>query len=524
MTYVITQSCAADTSCVVACPVNCIHPAPGEPGFAEAEMLHIDANTCVGCGACVTACPAGAIEVATTVSPAQARFQELSAAYYESFPHAGRSPVALIAPDRPLLQGAPARVAIVGAGPAGLYMADELLRRREVSDVDVFDRMRTPHGLLRFGVSPDHGRTKNFARLFESIERERGFRYLLGVEVGKVVSLDELRSHYDAVVVAVGASADRRLGIPGENLVGSIAATHLVGWYNGHPEHQLLDVPLDHERAVVIGNGNVALDVARILTSDPELLTQTDLAPEPLEQMRRSRVREVVILGRRGPADASFTVPELIGLSELSGVDVIVDPSEIPPDAGNVKVRLLGELAARGADPSPTRPRIVLRFATTPIEILGSDRVTGVRVEAKDRTETIDAGLVVRAIGSEALTMPGLPVDPRTGTVPNEGGRVEPGLYVVGWIKRGATGLIGTNKTCAKQTADRLLEDFKTAVPRAASRGGEIAAFLQARVPDAFGLEGWHRLNAEEQARGRAAGRPRMKIVDPEEQAAVALS
>ena len=301
MPYVVTQSCCADASCVVACPVNCIHPAPGEPGFATAEMLYIDPGSCVGCGACVTACPVGAIKPDTKLAPSEEIFAELNAGYFEVFPHPERQPLATVEEQRRMADSRPVRVAVIGSGPAGMYTADELLRHPEVS-VDVFDRLPTPYGLVRAGVAPDHTHTKRIEKLLSQIESERGFGYRLGIEVGTDITLDELAPHYDAVVYAVGAASDRRLGIDGEDLAGSLSATEVVGWYNGHPDRIDLDVPLDHERVVIVGNGNVALDVARILTSDPDQLARTDIADHALRALRSSRVQEVVIAARRGPA------------------------------------------------------------------------------------------------------------------------------------------------------------------------------------------------------------------------------
>lgn len=475
MPYVVTQSCCADASCVVACPVNCIHPAPGEPGFAEAEMVHIDPAGCVGCGACVTACPVGAIVPDRMLTEAQQPFQQLNADYYAVFPHADRTPVALVPPQRRLKHAGPFRVAVVGAGPAGLYTADELLKHPEVEAVDVHDRLVTPYGLVRFGVAPDHVATKQVTDLFAKIDSQPRFNYRLGVEVGTDVTLADLKHRYDAVVYAVGASSSRNLGIPGEELRGSVAATDLVGWYNGHPDRVDLDVPLDHERAVVIGNGNVALDVARILTADPDSLVGTDLAPHALTALRESKVREVVILGRRGPAEAAFTVPELIGLAGLTDIDVVVqcDPTLLAGD--DQRSQLLRELADRPVDPNSARRRIVLAFTASPQELSGAERVTGLRVARTDLTtdtdgtvravaseeyDDLEAGLVVRAIGFRGQPVEGLPFDEVTGTVPNQQGRVGDGVYVAGWIKRGPNGFIGTNKSCAAETVESILDDL----------------------------------------------------------------
>jgi len=480
MAYVVTQSCCADASCVVACPVNCIHPAPGEPGFATAEMLYVDPATCVGCGACVTACPVGAIVPDTALTPAQEPFRALNADYFEAFPHRDRAPVALVPEQRRLRRPGPFRVAVVGSGPAGLHTADELLRHPEVTRVDVYERLDRPHGLARYGVAPDHGATRRVSRLLEAIEREPGFRYVLGVEVGTDVFLEELRERYDAVVYAVGASADRGLGIPGEHLRGSVAATDLVGWYNDHPDRRGLDVPLDagsnpSGRAVVVGAGNVALDVARILTRPTDSLEGSDIAPAALARLRDSAVREVVVLGRRGPAQAAFTVPELIGLAGLEDVDVVVEADPELLCGNDPRSRLLSGLAGREVSPGSGRRRLVLRFGHSPAALTGTDRVTGVdvvrnrlvttpdgtvRAERTAAASHLEAGLVVRAVGHRGLPVPGLPYDEATGTVPHREGRVEPGLYVVGWVKRGPVGFIGTNKACARETVAGLLDDL----------------------------------------------------------------
>ena len=531
MTHVVTQSCCADAACVVACPVNCIHPAPGEPGFATAEMLYVDADSCVDCGACVTACPAGAIVPHTRLTPTQQPFLALAADYYDVFPHADRAPVAVVPPQRRLHRPGPFRVAVVGAGPAGMYAADELLKHPEVA-VDVYDRLPTPGGLVRAGVAPDHPATKQVAGLFGAIEREPGFRYFLGVEIGRDLSHDELAAQYHAVVYTVGAAADRPLSIPGEDLRGSLSATDLVGWYNGHPDHQGLDVPLDHERAVVVGNGNVALDVARILTRDPAALEGTDIAALPLAALGRSAVREVVVLGRRGPDQAAFTVPELVGLAGLPDLDVVVDTGGAPIDTTTGRGRVLADLAAR-----PRRdgcPRIVLRFCAAPVRLRGDGpdspdgRVTsveiartrlepgpdGVRAVPTGEVETLECGLVLRAVGYRGRPVPDLPHDPVTGTVPHEHGRVRPGVYVAGWVKRGPSGFIGTNKSCAQETVERLLDDLDAGLPDPVGTPRTIDAVVRGRCPDVVDVAGWRAIDAEERRRGAALGRPRLKLVD----------
>ncbi|MGW0122556.1 FAD-dependent oxidoreductase [Streptomyces sp. NPDC003327] len=526
MPYVVTRSCCADASCVLACPVNCIHPAPGEPGFAEAEMLYVDPRTCVDCGACVTACPVDALKPHTRLTPAEQPFLALNAAYYEDHPHADRAPLAVVPRPRRLTPRAadrPVRVAVVGAGPAGLFAADELLAHPGVA-VTVHDRLPTPYGLARTGVAPDHQDTRRVTRLFRAIESQPGFSYRLDVEVGRDLHHEDLLREHHAVVYAVGAATDRRLGIDGEELPGSASATDFVAWYNGHPDHDADTHDLGCERAVVIGNGNVALDVARVLTADPAALARTDIADGALTALRASRIREVVVLGRRGPAEASFTLPELLALTALDGVDVLVEggPGGVP-EAASPKTALLAELAAR--TPVPGRRRIVLRFRTAPVRVLGADRATGVEVTRTDLraaadgsvravptgpTETLAAGLVLRAVGYRARPVPGLPFDEATGTVPHERGRVTPGVYVAGWIKRGPTGFIGTNRTCARETVASLLDDLEAGLLT------EPPGPAAAAPPAAVGLDGWRAVDRAERAAGAARGRPRVRLTDRE--------
>lgn len=496
-------------------------------------MLYVDASSCVDCGACTTACPADAIVPHTTLTAEQQPFVALNAEYFELFPHADRTPLALVPPQRRLACEGPYRVAVIGAGPAGLYAADELLKHPEVS-VDVYDRLPTPYGLVRFGVAPDHEHTKQVQKLFEKIERQPGFRYFLHVEIGRDLTQDELAAHYHAVVYTVGAAADRRLGVAGDDLPGSVSATDFVAWYNGHPDQQELAVPLATVaagRAVVVGNGNVALDVARILTEDPDVLAPTDIAALPLEQLRRSAVREVVILGRRGPAEAAFTVPELVGLHGLRTINVVVDTDGIEITGDDAKSRLLRDFVGRPLDPA--KRTIVLRFLASPLAITGADAVTGVvvgrnRLEADaagrvvavptGETSVLETGLVLRAVGYQGLPVPGLPYDERTGTVPHTQGRVRPGVYVSGWVKRGPTGFIGTNKTDSEETVEALLDDLDAGLaPQPAGNAATIAALVRERRPDYVDLAGWQAIEREERRRGAAAGRVRAKIVDVDE-------
>ncbi|MFI6937739.1 FAD-dependent oxidoreductase [Streptomyces sp. NPDC050418] len=520
MPYVVTRSCCADASCVLACPVNCIHPAPGEPGFATAEMLYVDPETCVDCGACTTACPVDALKPHTALGAAELPFLELNASYYKDNPHTDRAPMYVLPKQRAVPAGE-LSVAVVGAGPAGLFAADELLRHPGVR-VTVLDRLPTPYGLARAGVAPDHQDTKQVTELFRAIESQPGFTYRLGVDIGSdITHADLLRTHH-AVLYAVGASSDKRLGIDGEDLTGSVAATDFVAWYNGHPDHAEDTYPLDTERAVVIGNGNVALDVARILTADPDTLARTDISDRALAALRTSQVREVVLVGRRGPAQAAFTLPELLALRALRDVDVMVEgrPEGLDAEATD-KTRLLSELAAR--TPSEGRRRIVLRFLTAPVRITGDERVRAleltptelhtdedgtVRARPTGTTEVLPTGLVLRSVGYRGRPVPGLPFDERTATVPHDAGRVERGVYVAGWIKRGPTGFIGTNKTCAQETVASLLDDF------AAGRLTAPTASAETLAPDALGLDGWRAIDRTERAAGETQGRPRVKLTD----------
>lgn len=531
MPHVITQSCCADASCVLACPVNCIHPAPGEPGFGTTEMLYIDPATCVGCGACVTACPVDAIKPLELLTPAERPFAAVNADYYERHPHADRSPMAKVRQPRRLRDGRRrVRAAVIGAGPAGMFTADELLTHPEVVAVDVFDRLPTPYGLVRAGVAPDHARTKGVERLFAAIEDDPRLRYRLGVEVGRDVSDAELSSFYDVVVYTVGASSDRAVGVPGEELLGSTSATRFVAWYNGHPESRS-PVGLDHERVVVVGHGNVALDIARILAADPEDLASTDIADGALSALRAGSVREVVLLGRRGPAQAAFTLPELIGLASMEEIDVEV---EAPADAlvgEDPRTRLLAELAARPA--RGCRRTIVLRFFSAPLAYTGTERVTGVDIartrlvtdesgravaETTDEREHLEAGLVLRSIGYRGEPVRGLPFDDERGVVPNERGRVRPGRYVAGWIKRGPRGFIGTNRSCAEETVLTIIDDLNSGdVTPPGETPDALDRLLRERGVNAIDRTGWRRIDSAERARGSLRGAPRAKVVDADE-------
>jgi ferredoxin/flavodoxin---NADP+ reductase len=537
MPHVITQSCCSDGSCVYACPVNCIHPSPDEPGFATAEMLYIDPEACVDCGACVSACPVGAIAADTRLTEKQLPFIELNAAFYPKregkLPPTSKLAPVIAAPRVTAHSGGPLTVAIVGSGPAAMYAADELLTQRGVR-VNVFEKLPTPYGLVRAGVAPDHQSTKRVTRLFDVIAGLPGFRFFLNVEVGKHLSHADLLEHHHAVLYAVGAPYDRRLDIDGMDLPGTGTATEMVGWINGHPACTDLAVDLSHERVVIVGNGNVAFDVARILTTDPDVLARTDISDHALAALRSSKVSEVVVAARRGPAQSAFTLPELIGLT--AGCDVVLDEA----DHQLVLADLAGEtdpltrnkleiLAKLGDASAPlTRPRIRLAYRLTPQRVLGEGRVAGIEfgVTGTDQLRTLDAGLVLTSIGYRGKAIADLPFDEAASVVPNDGGRVlgSAGAYVAGWIKRGPTGFIGTNKSCAAQTVHQLVDDYNSgALPGPAHKPGALEALVRTRQPAVVDAAGWQAIDAAEIARG-GEDRPRDKFTSVAEMIAVAAA
>lgn len=535
MPHVITQSCCNDASCVFACPVNCIHPSPDEPGFATSEMLYIDPVACVDCGACVSACPVGAISPDSRLESRQLPFVEINASYYPKRPaDAKLPPTSKLAPVIPAAEvrtrRRPLTVAIVGSGPAAMYAADELLVQPGVR-VNVFEKLPTPYGLVRAGVAPDHPNTKRVTTLFDRVARHDRFRFYLNVEVGKHLTHAELLAHHHAVVYAVGASDDRRLEIDGMGLPGTGTATELVAWINGHPEFVDLPVDLGHARVVIIGNGNVALDVARVLTTNPGDLARTDIADHALRGFRGSAVREVVIAARRGPAHSAFTLPELIGLTAASNVmldrddhqRVLEDLDTASAPLTKAKLEILSALG--DGSPKASHPRIRLAYQLTPRRVLGTQRATGVEfsVTGTDEVRRLEAGLVLTSIGYRGTRIHDLPFDEAAAVVPNDGGRVVdpgtgqpvPGTYVAGWIKRGPTGFIGTNKSCSWQTVQALVADFNAGkLTDPAGRLSALDQLVAARQPDVIDAGGWRAIDAAEVARGSRDGRPRNKFTD----------
>lgn len=539
MPHVITQSCCNDGSCVFACPVNCIHPTPDEPGFATSEMLYIDPAACVDCGACVSACPVGAIAPDTRLDTKQLPFVEINASFYPKRPEGEKlPPTSKLAPVIPAAEvrarRRPLTVAIVGSGPAAMYAADELLTQHGVR-VNVFEKLPTPYGLVRAGVAPDHQNTKRVTRLFERVAGHERFRFYLNVEIGEHLSHDDLLAHHHAVLYAVGAPDDRRLDIEGMGLAGTGTATELVAWINGHPDFADLPVDLGHERVVIIGNGNVALDVARVLTADPDDLARTDIADHALAALRGSAVREVVIAARRGPAQSAFTLPELIGLTGssevvLSAADREMVAADLATASDALTRNKLEVLSTLGDAATPaSRPRIRLAYRLTPNRVLGEQRATGVEFSVTGDFQTttaaraLDAGLVLTSIGYRGKPIRGLPYDESSAVVPNDGGRVVdpgsgepvPGAYVAGWIKRGPSGFIGTNKSCSFQTVQALVADFNAGkLTDPVAKPEALSALVHARRPDAVDAAGWRAIDAAEIARGSGDGRPRNKFTD----------
>jgi len=434
------------------------------------------------------------------------------------------------------------RAAVIGAGPAGFYTTDQLLAAG--FEVDLFDALPTPFGLVRSGVAPDHPKLKSVIKVYEKTAAKPGFRFFGGVVLGEHVTRRELLDRYHAVVYAVGTSDDNRLGIPGEDRPGSHSATEFVAWYNGHPEYAGHEFDLSGGRAVVIGNGNVAIDVARMLVLDPEDVAPTDTADHAIDAFGSSTVDEVVLLGRRGPAQAAFTNPEVRELGELARADILVDAAEVeaatepPTPTARRNVELFRDYAQR--EPAGRSHRVELRFLRSPVEILGEGEdgpVTGVRValnrlEATDdgrlravptgEEEVIECGLVLRSIGYRGRPMGDIPFDERRGLIRNEGGRVCeddgepcPGEYVVGWIKRGPSGVIGTNKKDAADTVARIVEDAEAGTLARPTRADaeDTARWLAERAPDAVTWEGWQAIDETERRAGEAQGRPRVKLV-----------
>lgn len=451
----------------------------------------------------------------------------------------------------------PLRVAIFGAGPAGFYTAERLLKESSlVIEVDMFDRLPTPYGLVRFGVAPDHQKIKTVTAAFDRIASNSRFRFFGNVELGSDVTVEDLKQYYHQIVYSTGAQTDRHLGIPGDNLIGSHPATEFVAWYNGHPDYRDLEFDLSQEHVAVVGVGNVAVDVARILCRTREELMKTDIADYALEALSNSKVKEVYILGRRGPAQAAFTAPEAKELGELDDCDTLVPPSEAELDplsqaamadadrADVRKVDIIQELSTRQL--TGKSKRLYLRFLVSPTELISDEHgrvkqmklvhnelyatdAGSMRPRATDRMETLDVGMVFRSIGYRGLPLPGVPFHESWGIIPNDGGRVLDsdgpvlGQYTSGWIKRGPTGVIGTNRPDANETADNMLADAREGRVLSPTHvaADEALAFISTRQPCFVTFPDWKILDEIEVNRGKEEGRPRDKFTKVEDMLAV---
>jgi ferredoxin/flavodoxin---NADP+ reductase len=443
---------------------------------------------------------------------------------------------------------------VIGAGPSGFYACEHILRHEATTaEVDLFDRLPTPYGLVRGGVAPDHPKIKSVTRVYDKTAARDGFRFFGNVKLGEDVSVEDLERHYHAIVYTFGAETDRHLGIAGEDLPGSHAATAFVGWYNAHPDYADQQFDLSCDRAVVIGNGNVATDVARMLALTEEELRETDTADHAIEPLAGNSISEIVVLGRRGPAQAAFTNPELRELGEMKQADIVVDPAELELDERSQaylesedadittrkNVEILGEFAQRPLEGKPKK--IILRFLRSPIELQGEGRLekvivgrnelveSGGALRAQDtgEREELECGLLLRSVGYTGVPLEGVAFDEKRGTILNRAGRVleseegdhRRGHYTSGWIKRGPSGVIGTNKKCAQETVDALVEDVEAGrlgtpeAPEAAA----VEDLLRERGVDFVSYPGWQAIDAAETTRGEPEGRPRVKFVRVEE-------
>lgn len=437
-------------------------------------------------------------------------------------------------------QERPLRVAVIGSGPSGIYAAEALLKQSDIPvSVDVFDRLPTPYGLVRYGVAPDHLTIKSVTKGFEKTLSDPRVRFLGNVEFGRDLTHAEARDHYDAVLYTVGASSDRRLGIPGEDLRGSMSATEFVAWYNGHPDAAARDMLLSATGVAVVGVGNVALDVSRILVKTVAELRESDIAAHALAALERSQVKDVWVLGRRGPAQAAFTTKELREFGELAATDPIVKPAEVQLTEAeeaaitdNIKkknVEVLRDFAVR--TPEGKDRRVHLRFLVSPVEILGDEvgNVSGLKIERNKlddngnavgigEYETLPVQMVLRSVGYRGVPLPDVPFDEKRGVIPNEEGRVtgRPGEYTAGWIKRGPSGVVGTNRKDATDTVAHLIADAKAGALAAAAKpaAADLDALLAGKGVDVFSFGDWQTLDAYELAEGQAEGRPRHKVVD----------
>lgn len=518
MTFVISQGCCNDGSCVTVCPVQCIRPRPGDPDFTTTEQLYIDPDTCIDCGACMDECPVDAVHSDWDLPDELSDYLAINAEYFETNPLVGSGPPTFT--RRVLPEGAPAlSVAIVGTGPAACYAAATLSDIKGVA-VTMLERLPTPFGLVRAGVAPDHAKTKQIADRFASALSRPNVTCYFNVEVGKDITVEELLEHHHAVLWAGGARDDNKLGIPGEELPGVHGARAFVAWYNGHPEHADESFDLSSERAVVLGNGNVALDVARTLLRPADDFRSTEMAEHAITALEAGSVKEVLVVGRRTSEHAACSQGELLALEKLDGITVAAQREEIAPHGSGRK----HEALLRAADRTDAEgPVVRFRFGLEPVSVEGEERAEAITFRRADgSTERIETSLILRAIGYRGTPVDGLPFDEATATLPNDAGRVvDPqrddvvqGLYCSGWIKRGPRGIIGSNKQDAEETVDCILRDLGAGRLNEPTRtADELEKLLADRVEDLLDKAAWTRIDLEEKRRGRELSRPRQKIV-----------
>lgn len=446
----------------------------------------------------------------------------------------------------------PLRAAIVGSGPSGFYAAEALIRSEPFVLVDMFERLPSPFGLVRSGVAPDHPKLKQPIRVYQRIAESPQFQFLGNITVGRDISVEELKNYYHAIVFACGAETDRQLGIAGESLPGSHTATEFVGWYNGHPDYRDRAFDLSHDTAVVIGQGNVAVDVCRILSKTVDELRQTDIAKHALEVLAQSKIRDIHMIGRRGPAQAKFSHSELRELGELADCDPIVDPDnlelnpasrkELEDRSNRANMKSYEVLQGYASRPPPTRRRRChIRFLKSPIELKGEGRLERLvlmnnRLEGEPsrqvaretgETEELACGVLFRSIGYRGIPIAGVPFDDSRGVVPNRDGRVVdgadvvPALYVTGWIKRGPTGIIGTNRADSVATVESLLADLPILDAGEKQGADTLKALLKSRGVRVVSYADWQKIDAAEVRRGEPAGKPREKFARVEEMLAL---
>lgn len=450
-------------------------------------------------------------------------------------------------------ENAPLRVAIIGSGPSGFYAADHLLKQKDLNiEVDMFERLPTPFGLVRGGVAPDHQKIKGVTKLYDRIAGKENFRFFGNVTFGEDISRADLQKFYHAVIYAVGSSSDKKLGIPGEDLPQSMPATEFVGWYNAHPDYRDLEFDLSVEAVAVIGIGNVAMDVVRIMARSQEELDKTDIASYAQEALAQSNIKRIYVLGRRGPAQAAFTNPEIQELGEMQEADIIVSQRDVALDEPSRayltsdkvdrkdvrNVEILTEFADREPEGKPKQ--IIMHFLTSPVEIIGEDKVEAIKVvrnelyinergtirpRATEEYETIPVGMVFRSVGYKGVALPDVPFYDKWGIIPNNEGRVITefesdeqviGDYVVGWIKRGPSGIIGTNKPDSVETANKLIEDVEAGqlwTPDSPNRE-DFIAFMAESKPDYITYSDWQIIDELESKLGEAQGRPRVKFTE----------